>query len=174
MMRRFFRATAGLVGLSVLAGCASNPFVVEVTDCPAVAFVRYANTVTRFAPTSEYRPQDVAYSAAFADLSVDCQDLGEGVTTAISFTVNAAKGPAATADAITLPYFVTVLRDGERIVGKRVFTSTITFPPGQTRAAVREVISQKIPTDSAADEYAHEVLIGFQLSEDEAAYNVRR
>lgn len=157
----------------VLASCNSNPFIIEVTDCPAVAFVKYANTVTTFADGSEKTVNDVAYRAHLADLNVQCQDEGEGVRTAISFTVNGEKGPKAGADAIDISYFVVVLREGDQLVGKRIYDTNLQFR-GRDQSSVRERVMQVIPNDTFADQYDHEVLIGFQLSDADAAYNILR
>lgn len=157
---------------ALLVACNNNPFVVEITDCPAVAFVKNANTVTKFADGSQ-RVQDVAYTVHLSDLSVDCRDEGEGVRTYISFQVNAEKGPQGQAEAVDISYFVTVLREGDQIIGKRIFDSRVNFGP-LDQGRTFERISQIIPNDVFADQYAHEVLIGIQLSEQDAAYNVRR
>lgn len=157
----------------VLTSCNSNPFIVEITDCPAVAFVKYANTVTSFEEGSDKTVNDVTYKAHLSDLKVDCQEEGEGVHTYISFTINGEKGPKAGADAIDISYFVAVLREGDQLVGKRIFDSRIQFQGGQ-QGRVKERITQIIPNDTFADQYAHEVLIGFQLSDADAAYNILR
>lgn len=169
----FAKAFTSLLFAGLLASCASNPFIVEITDCPAVAFVKYANTVTMFPDNSEMRVEDVAYTVHLSDLNVDCQDEGEGVTTHINFTINGERGPQGKADAIDVSYFVTVLREGDQMMGKRVFDSRIHFQ-GADRARTRERITQVLPNDTFADQYHHEVLIGFQLSENDAAYNLRR
>lgn len=157
----------------VLASCNSNPFIVEISDCPAVAFVKYANTATTFQDGSEKTIDDVAYRVHLADLQVNCEDEGEGVQTAISFTINGEKGPKAGADAIDVSYFVVVLREGDQMVGKRIYDTNIQFR-GRDQARVRERVMQVIPNDTFADQYDHEVLIGFQLSDADAAYNILR
>jgi len=157
----------------VLASCNSNPFIVEISDCPAVAFVKYANTATTFADGTEKTIDDVSYRVHLADLQVNCEDEGEGVRTAISFTINGEKGPKAGADAIDVSYFVAVLREGDQLVGKRIYDTNIQFR-GRDQARVRERIMQVIPNDTFADQYDHEVLIGFQLSDADAAYNILR
>ena len=97
----WLRVFSALSLSAFLVACNNNPFIVEITDCPAVAFVKNANTVTKFADGSQ-RVQDVAYTVHLSDLSVDCRDEGEGVRTYISFQVNAERGPQGEAEAVDI------------------------------------------------------------------------
>jgi hypothetical protein len=112
------------------------------------------------------------------------------------------------ARAVSLPYFVTVLRGGETIISKRVGTVTLNFADGQERAQAHatgsatidraeatlpEEIRRRITrrrkageADAAVDPLTEpdvraavqratfEVLVGFQLDQDQLAYNATR
>ncbi|RME62643.1 MAG: hypothetical protein D6782_11785 [Alphaproteobacteria bacterium] len=155
------------------AACAKDPFVVAVTDCPAVAFVSHANTLTRFAPGRYGDAEGVALTAVLTGLDVACHDKGDGVLTDIRFDIIVKRGPAGSADQVTLPYFVAVARGGDTLAAKQVFQASVTLKGEQGRGGTIEHIRHRIPTNALARKAPHEVLIGFALSEDEAAYNVR-
>ena len=93
--------------------------------------------------------------------------------------VTVSRGPALAAPAlasqdITLAYFVAILRDNNQVVTKKVFETTLRFDPGQERTGTREVIVHRLPDITRARRYDYELLVGFQLSPDELAYNVLR
>ena len=156
----------------VLAGCNKNPLEVTVSRCPAAAVVSKTGTVTRFAG-DERRDVDVTFNAVMTGVRVECQQ-GSDVDSTISFHVLASKGPAAESDTVTLPYYVVVLQDNHRIISKKVFEATIRFRPGQRRVGVREVVRQYLPDIDRVRRYNYEVLLGFQLTPEEVAFNALR
>ncbi|MEO0410842.1 MAG: hypothetical protein AAF221_03250 [Pseudomonadota bacterium] len=170
----FFAARAAFVmsTLSVLAACNSNPLIVEITDCPAVGFVRYANSLTAFPDGAKATADNVTHRAVMSNLDVDCQDKGEGLRTRVDFTITAEPGPAGTARSLTLPYFVTVVREGDDLQAKSIYTSSIAMTGPDNRGRTRESVEFSIPTNDLADEYVYEVLIGFELTNTQARYNL--
>lgn len=173
-MRHKIAGLASCLALFALAACAKDPFVVRITDCPAVSFVSHANTLTRFAPGRYGDAAGVTVTASLAGLKVNCDDAGRGVVTDISFNIIAKQGPAGADSPVALPYFVAIARDGDRLASKDVFTATVALTGPDGRGAVTERVRHSIPSDDLAKQSPHEVLIGFALNEDEAAYNVRQ
>ena len=172
------RLAAVLALPAALAACANqNPLEVTVSRCPALAVAGHTGTLTRFAG-GERDVDDVAFNAIITDLKIDCRQ-GESVAGRVTFNLVATRGPALASPAlasqdITLPYFVAILRDNNQVVTKKVFETTLRFDPGQERAGTREVIVHRLPDITRARRYDYELLVGFQLSPDELAYNVLR
>lgn len=156
-----------------LSGCAKDPFFVTITDCPAVAFVGHANTITRFAPGRYGNADGVTVTAALTGLNVECDSNVPGILTEIAFEISAKAGAAGVDGPASLPYFVATVRDGERLVAKTSYQATITLEGRHGRGGSIERVRHRIPNDELADRMPHEVLIGFELTEDEAAYNTR-
>lgn len=166
---------ARLLGFAVMAlslvACASNPLEVTVSRCPAVAIVGDTGTLTRFEGEGR-TAEDVLFTASISDVNVTCSE-GDSVTSAISFYVGAQSEGRVVSDSITLPYFVAVLKDNSEVVTKRIFDVTLRFD-SNGYAASQEVLSQFIPTIEQARRYNYELLIGFQLSADDVAFNMER
>jgi hypothetical protein len=174
-----------------LAACGSgNPLEVRRTSCPAVAVPKHTGTITRFAQAGRYDTQDVQLVAAIGQLDANCEETDSGVRTALSFNIVAtrpAKGPAAAAQ---LPYFITVVKDGETLIAKQVYGASINFAEGATSANLPQVVTiatPKIPLpprpkkNNEIDEFApppkpalYELLVGFQLSDSEVVYNITK
>jgi hypothetical protein len=174
-----------------LAGCSSgNPLEVRRTSCPAIAVPKHTGMLTRFAGAGRYDAQDVQLTATISQLSDNCQEDGAGVSTAVAFNIVAmrpAKGPA---DAVQLPYFITVVKDGETLIAKQVYGASLDFADGAASTALRQVVTvatPKVPLppkpkkNNEIDEFApppkpaiYEILVGFQLSDAEAVYNISK
>lgn len=157
---------------AVLAGCNTNPLIVEITDCPAVGFVRYANSLTAFPLGAVPQAGEVSHKAVLSNLEVDCKDRGEGIRTRVEFTITAEAGPKMEGGSVTLPYFVVVAREGDDLQSKRIYSTEVAISSRDGRGRRRESIEFTIPTNRLADDYAYEVLIGFELSDFEARYNL--
>ncbi len=164
-----------LLGVAImtlaLAACADNPLEVTISRCPAVAIVGDTGTLTRF--DGEGRTaDDVMFTASISDVGVSCTE-GDSVTSAVSFYVGAQSEGKVINETVTLPYFVAVLKDNSEVVTKRIFDVTLRFDENGY-ASSREILSQFVPTIEQARRYNYELLIGFQLSVDDVAFNMER
>ena len=162
----------GLLALaSFLASCADNPLEVTISRCPAVAVVGETGTLTRFNGSGR-TDEDVVFTASISDVAVSCEE-GDAVTSAIGFYVSAHSDGRMVNETISLPYFVAVLKDNSEVVTKRVYDVTLDFDENGY-AVSREVLNQLIPTIDQARRYNYELLIGFQLTVDDVAFNMER
>ena len=164
-----------LGAILLIVGCGNkNPFEVTVSNCPAVAIVSYTGIVTKFDGIGR-NANDVVYNATITDLRVDCrEDDKTGINQRVSFAIIASKGPAFANQAIVLPYFAVLLRDNNLITLKRIFQAELRFDPETDRFVLRQTIIQTLPDLDTARRYDYELLVGFQLTPDEVAYNALR
>ena len=163
-------AFLGLVAMT-LAACNKNPLEVTVSRCPAVAVVGDAGTLTRFEGSGRNQ-EDVAFTASIVQVSSACSE-SESVTMQVDFQLAANAGPALAGRSEAIEYFVTVMKDNSQIISKKTFKSVLVFD-GKGQAVTREAVRQFIPTIEQARRYNYEVLLGFQLSPQEAVYNMER
>ncbi|MFC4347462.1 hypothetical protein ACFO5Q_06350 [Kordiimonas lipolytica] len=158
--------------LFLLAACGNrNPLEVTVSRCPAIAVVGDAGTLTRFEGEGR-NIEDVAFTASIMDVRLTCEE-AEDVTSDVSFSVAATRGDAFRGGSVTLPYFVVVLKDNSQIITKKIYDVTLNFD-SNGRASSREVLEQHIPTIEQARRYNYEVLVGFQLTAQDAIFNMER
>ncbi len=211
------RALFALSAVAALSACSQKGELVidqgvgiasVLTLCPAVGIPDYTGDVTTFRNPADTTVASLDVSAAMTNLRAECNDSGEQIYTAASFTVNARRTDTRGARTVELPYFVTVLRGGSAVVTKRIGTVSLAFADGQERAtatakagsyvnradaALPEDIREKITkrrragdAEAALDPLADpevkaaiartrfEMLVGFQLTEDQLKYNVTR
>lgn len=160
----------GLVFL--LAACGNrNPLEVTVSRCPAVAVVGDVGTLTKFRGEGR-NVKDVAFTASIQEVRMDCVE-AEDINAQVSFSIGAQAGEAFSGGSVTVPYFVLVLKDNSQIVSKKIFDVTLSFDRNGN-AISREVVAQHIPTIEQSRRYNYEVLLGFQLSAQDAVYNMER
>lgn len=159
--------------LAAACGANRNPLEVRVQRCPAIAVVGGTATYTQFAGDGR-TAEDVVLNAAITDLKLNCDQDDEVVST-VSFEIFAERGPAMRHDAaLSLPYFVAVVRDNSEIVAKRIYEARLDFSGGADRAGRREILRQVLPTIEQARRYDYEIVLGFQLTPEDVAYNLQR
>jgi hypothetical protein len=175
----------------LLVGCASgNPLEVRRTSCPALSVPTYTGTLTRFSQAGRYDAQDVQMVASIGELSDNCAENADGVNTAVSFKITATRPDKGPAQSVQLPYFITVLKDGETVIAKQVYGAALNFADGAMAGNASQVVTVKTPDvplpprpkkNNEVDEFApppkpavYEILVGFQLSEADAVYNISK
>ena len=105
------------------------------TACPAVAVPAATGDVTLFNPASSEDQSALDVSATLTRVRSTCTDVGDDVSTAITFDVQARRANAQGARDVVLPYFITVVQGGTVVVSKRISRVAVHFDDGQLRAS---------------------------------------
>jgi hypothetical protein len=173
-----------------LVACSSNPLEVRRTSCPALAVPKHTGTLTRFQEARGFSSGDVQLVATIAQLDSRCQEDASGAKTAVSFNIVATRPSKGPAEDVQVPYFVTVVKGGETLQAKQVYGASLRFADGATSASLSQVVTAATPKvplpprpkrNNEIDEFApppkpaeYEILVGFQLSDSEAVYNITK
>lgn len=156
----------------LLAGCSSN----QIPNCPSAAALADTATITGFRPGAPADPSGEAYTATIATVNNSCSfDRKTSQTTSsLSFTVRATRAPRADSAAYSLPYYVAVTQ-GERLLSKQTYTMQVRFAPGSAVAQADESIDQTtIHLEKGHQPADYQILVGFQLTDAQRAYNEKR
>lgn len=162
-----------LIVLAPLMGCGSL-FTPDQgrPDCPEVGILADGSTLTRFRAGGGTDLGDVIADGRVAGLAGRCERARERVRVAVDVQLEVAPGPAGTERSVQLPWFVAVLAPGQTVVDRRAFTSRFDFPAGRVAPArLTESVDVVLPPDLPPGAYT--VLVSWQLSEAELAYNRR-
>lgn len=146
-----------LLGALALAGCAHRGGEVDATGgitairspCPQVAIPAQTGDTTLFDPATSRDANAIDVQATITELRSTCNDAGEQVGTAVTFTVLASRARADAARDVTLPFFLTVVRGGTEVVAKRVGHVTVHFDAGHTRSQASGEASSTIARSAA-------------------------
>ena len=129
-----------LVCSGILSGCASKGEIVEGgisavrSACPTVGVAAGTGDITLFDPPASRDEAAIDVVANMTHVRGACADVGDDITTTITFDVLARRTRADGARDVTLPYYIAIVRGGTAVTAKRKGTVTVHFDAGQTRA----------------------------------------
>jgi hypothetical protein len=140
--------------------------------CPTVGVLDGADHITVF----NGRGRDLTDVVARAEIRkavIECEyEPSDGnISVNIAFDGQADLGPAATSREMTLKGFMTVVRHGA-IKSKMEYDIPVSFAgAARTVRFLKTIDETKIPYGGELNGSAYEVLVGFQLTQDELDYN---
>jgi hypothetical protein len=156
-----------------LAGCGA--FNTErPPPCLPVVVLRDAAQLVNYRPGEGRDLTDVVAQARFTRFATKCDYSAGEVEVELLLDIMIEQGPAATDRVARVPYFVAIIDTDQKILAKEVFQSIAQMPEGQRRAIVREETEQVIPIASVDDRIRYEIMIGFQLTEEQLEENRKR
>lgn len=168
---RALRHFAVLLGTGLaLGGCSLFAGDYDNVKCPAVGVVGGIGSVSRFDGQGT-RFTDLAYRASLSETHSECSVDKDGVTVSVTVSTLAELGPAAASRTVDFPYFVAITDTHDKVIAKQVFANNVTFKPDRNRTGSRDTLSQRIPLANPREADRYHVILGFQLTEDELAYN---
>lgn len=171
-------AVSLVVAGATLVGCSSKDK--EMNVCPRVAVLTEAGRITSFQPGPGRDILDIDFEGDIGDIIASCEfpdpkkDV-RSVTIQVGPVFVFTRGAANSDPKIDFTYFVSVVRDGE-ILSKQQFEAQTSFAANRSRVIAQDndpPITVDIPLPYKGAEYEYEVLVGFQLTADQLAYNRR-
>ncbi len=161
------------IGVSLASCSSNNPLEVTRSHCPAVAVVGDVGSMTRLNGDLQ-RAEDVVFTATIVNIDTSCTESDQsGVNSLVTFEVAALSGPALTGSSVDVEYFAVILKDNSQIVTKKRYPLTLSFN-SDGRAVVSQSLTQLIPSLSQARRYDYELLLGFQMTASEIAFNMEQ
>ena len=138
-MNRSLFASVAL--LALLGGCKTSSDVDETggikitrSTCPAVAVPAYTGDVSLFSPEQSQDARALDVVASITNVKPHCDETGATVKMVVTFDVAARRASASGDRDLVLPYFVTVMRAGTKIMSKQESRVNVHFANGQLRA----------------------------------------
>jgi hypothetical protein len=164
---------AAVAGLALLSACSSkedkpNP------SCPSVLILADAEHFTQFRPGRGRDVTDTIAEGEITGFKGTCQ-FGKRnqtleMTLSVSFTLT--RGAANTDGMVSFPYFVAVPTMYPDPAGKAVIPASVQFPGNLSKVRYSdEEITLSLPLSEGVTGASYEVIIGFQLDQDQLEYN---
>ncbi len=143
--------------------------------CPQIAVVDDLKTLTQFETPATPTPGTKISSIAITGMESDCSLTDKTVAVNIGLRFDGQLGPQAAdwtteSRSFAYPYFVAVTTPAGEILSKEVFAATIRYEKGEMAITQQESMRQVIPLPEKNSASGYEILIGFQLTEDELTY----
>ena len=121
-------------------------------------------------------PKTETGRATLTDASAQCEIIDGQLAVHLDIDVESELGPKARwketdKPSFAFPYFVAVTGPQCGVLAKEIFAVSLSYDAKQNELSKTETITQHIPlaTDGSVPDYS--VLIGFQLSEEQLAFN---
>lgn len=164
---------AVLVAAVALHGCALEP----VPPCPEIRIDSNTAQLTYFAPSTAGRGlSDIGYRAEIVSFAGTCEFDDDGVEAVMDIDLMVTGGPDMEPGPVDLYYFVAIPRFFPEPAGKQIFKRSHTLRPGGAR---RERLTESnvrifIPLEDRLTAAGYDIYIGFQLTDEQLAYNRNR
>jgi hypothetical protein len=164
---------APMIGLVALSACGpqANTFP---PACPSTGILRDGADLTRFRGT-DTDLTDMVVDGRITGLSGKCKlDDPTHLRTSISVGMSLTRGPANTSRTANVTYFVAAAK-GDTILDKQIFTLPVTFPSNMDQMRIAgDPVDLVLPVSGTVTGAAYRIVIGFQLTPQELAFNRRR
>lgn len=160
---------AALVGLAVLTACSAQEK--REAACPKGVIPADAASVTRFRDGPGRDLTDVLAKGEIINILVQCRYDRRGVTVDLQIAIGAERGPADRSRVAEFDYFVALVDPEQKILVKEPFRARFEFRDNRTRLGQIEEIEPRLPLVDAMQGPNHQILVGFQLTPDELAWN---
>jgi hypothetical protein len=168
-----------LIGLlTLLDGC--GPGKDEFAPvCPRADLLWEAADLSRYRDESSTAIQDIrdlVLSARIIAIPAKCQqgDTATQVAADVGVTIQFTRGPAMQGRTVDVPFFLAAT-EGGRVLDKKIYVMRVIFPENVDQVALTsDGVHMVFPVSTTKSGAAYTVLAGFQLTEQELAFNRRK
>lgn len=179
-MKKFL--SLALLGSLSIAGCQSTAEVLQIGEagernagpCPRAFALYDAARIVEFRD-GQQSFDSVGFTGQITKVRSLCRYVGDNpITGDVEISFELGRGPAAADQSEAIyQYWVAITRKNIAVIDKQTFPLQVTFPAGQDRIAVTEdikdfVISRVSDTTSGEN---FEIIVGFEVTEDQRAFN---
>ncbi len=145
-------------------------------NCPRIEIVNELDVLSDFGNAMEATPSNLSSHVALSKIESSCSYKDKSVTLDLKLAFEANLGPKGRSHSIekpffAYPYFVAITNPSGDIIAKEVFAAPMTFALDKTEMTYYEGLRQIIPINHKQAGPRYKVLLGFQLTENQLAYN---
>lgn len=145
-------------------------------ECPRVSALPELARVTQFADETNPVPTMILSETVLHKLDSSCITSESAINLDIVLNFISTLGTAGlkqntTESSYSHAYFVAVVEPSGKIIAKDVFALSPVFTSGQKEVYSTQRLQQTIPLSSNIPANQYQIMVGFQLSESELAYN---
>ncbi len=157
---------------------ASGLLSVGGDSCPQVKGLTDLASITQFSNSGEMIPDKMISDTKLEKIASKCTVAGNSVAVELELNFTGVLGPVGVKELdgqanYTYPYFLSVISPDGKILSKDVFALSMIYENGQITYHRQDKLRQVIPLMSGQAASQFQIMVGFQLSADELAYNRR-
>lgn len=152
-----------------LTACASKKEALP--PCPQVAIIRALETFNDHGSDTAV-PENLVAVAKMDDVTGACQYGEKGVDLDFTVSMRALKGKRLGGNNVSMPFFVSVVNDHNKVVSKEYMTASFKFKDTPV-ASFQEKIHVNLPYKGEGKLTGKRVLLGFQLTQEQRLKQIR-
>jgi hypothetical protein len=162
-----------MIGAAVLlAGCSSTEKAEKrEAACPQAVIPADSAKITRFRDGPGRDMTDVVSEGEILDILVQCKYDKKSVNVDLQVALGSTRGPADRSKVTEYDYFVAVVDPEQNILTKEPFRVRFEFKDNQTKLGSIEELEPRLPLKDVMKGPDYQILIGFQLTPEELAWN---
>lgn len=154
----------------------SDDSQVQAKECPDVAVLEELNSLYEFTSFNSPTPDNSISTVWITGLDIKCKVTSENTELFIDLIFESHLGPKAEVldgqnTVVKAPYFVALTDSRGNIVAKKVHSVDMSFKSRDDYIIDKQTITQKLSKEKILSYGGVEVLIGFQLTEEQLNYN---
>jgi len=161
------------VMLLALVGCGTDETKFAPV-CPKLSLLQDASDLLRFAgpPGAPHDARSMLLAAHIVAVPAHCGLAGtDEVRAVLNLVAEVRRGPAATGDTATIPYFVAITQNGH-VLDELNYTLSAKFRPNVATMTVKGGdVDFTLPVSRTVSAAAYHLYVGFRLSPAELGYN---
>jgi hypothetical protein len=144
--------------------------------CPNVSTRADLAHLVDFNANGKAEPSNVTSEVTIKNVDNVCRVEGDSIAMQIDFVLEGKLGPKGRMKAndqpnFAYPYFVAVVDGHGQVIYKEIFAATIAYDRDEKRKSIKETIFQSMPFPDTGSGESYNVIIGFQLDDEQLAYN---
>lgn len=144
--------------------------------CPGVQIMDDLKTAVEFTDLAHPSDKTEVGRLTMSGIEVACQSAAAGMIAEITINFEGALGPKARwkdgdEPSFAYPYFVAVTNPQGTVLSKEIFAASVSYSAQENTLRQVETISQALPGNSLETPALYTIVLGFQLSDEQLAYN---
>lgn len=160
---------------AVAAGDSSQRLLNE-NPCPQVILVDDLSSISDFTSPNKPKKDDLISRVDLTSAESTCRISANTATVDLKLIFKGLLGPKAKQKSsdkpfFTYPYFVAITAPNGKIMAKEIFAASLSYDAHETTHDYFENLRQIIPIKNKDQAHLYKVMIGFQVSPDQLAYN---
>ncbi len=145
-------------------------------SCPETKVVDELGSLNEFSDTSNPRVENLISRVDITQIESSCIHNEKSIAVDLKLTFEGELGQKAKLHNndmpfLSYPFFVAITAPNDDIIAKEVFAASMTYGRDENHHTYHESLRQIIPIQNLSRAGRYKVLIGFQLSRDQLAYN---
>ncbi len=146
------------------------------TNCPKIEIVKHLGTLDEFTNNAQSSDDTLISNVALTVAENSCIHNQKSITANVKLAFTSKLGPKGKVRSsdkpfLAYPFFVAITAPNGKIMAKEVFAASMSYVSGENTHTYYETLRPIIPIAKKSRAGKYKILVGFQLDDNQLAYN---